>query len=43
MPTTTPAPEDEGTNIWVIIGPILGAIVIGVTIYWFLRQRMTRT
>jgi glucose uptake protein GlcU len=43
MPTTAPAPEEKGTSIWEIIGAILGAIVIGVIVYWFLRQRMTRT
>jgi len=38
-PTPTPTPEGKGTNIWVIIGPIIGVIVVGLLIYWYLRRR----
>jgi hypothetical protein len=40
-PTPTPTPTEEGgLNIWVIIGPILGVIVIGgLVAYWFLKVR----
>ena len=32
-------PTNEKTCIWVIIGPIIAVIVIGLLAYWFLRRR----
>ena len=39
-PTPTPTPEEEvGTNIGVIIGPIIAVILIALIAYWWLRRR----
>ena len=38
-PTPTPAEGSGGTNIGVIIGPIIAVILIGLVAYWFWRRR----
>lgn len=38
-PTPTPPPAEGETNIWVIIGPIIAVILIGIVVYWWLRRR----
>ena len=37
-PTPTPPAEDEANN-WLIIGPIIAVILIGIVVYWWLRRR----
>ncbi|MFO8010939.1 MAG: hypothetical protein R6U89_09025, partial [Dehalococcoidia bacterium] len=42
--TTTPPPEeedDDGINVWIIIGPILGVVLLGVIIYLLMARRST--
>ncbi|MFO8101093.1 MAG: hypothetical protein R6U37_02825 [Dehalococcoidia bacterium] len=46
-PTQEPPPptedegDDDGLNIWIIIGPIIGVIVVGGLIIWMMRRRTT--
>ena len=43
-PTPTPTPAaGGGTNIGVIIGPIIAVIVIGAVAFWFWRGRKPKT
>ena len=37
-PTPTPPAEGEANN-WLIIGPIIAVILIGIVVYWWLRRR----
>ena len=42
-PTPTPTTAGGGTNIGVIIGPIIAVIVIGAVAFWFWRGRKPKT
>ena len=35
-----PTPEEEAPfNVWVVIGPILGVLLAGGAVYYFVRRR----
>ncbi len=42
-PTPTPETGGGGTNIGVIIGPIIAVIVIGLAAFWFWKKRKPKT